>query len=277
MLVAGIDGYRKGWVAVVLRDGRFADALARRGLADLVAALPDAAAIGIDIPIGLPVSGRRSADLEARAFIGPRRNTVFFAVPRAVWAAADAAEARAESLRLDGYSVSSQTLALGPKVLEADALARVDGRIHEVHPEVTFAAMAGRYLGHPKSTWAGMQERMGLLQEVGISLPADPGWRVRPASTTYLTRPRPRGVQTGSRRALRAGCQRLEIEVRTASSQRSGTRSYLVRGTELGRVTAAAAPRHVSHGSLALPSLRTAIVRRLHTRHRSRWTPRLWL
>ena len=174
-IAAGIDGYRKGWVGVVLVDGRFARAHAARTLADVVAQLPDAEAVGVDIPIGLPERGRRPADVKARAFIGPRRNSVFFAVPRAVWAAETRDEARARSVAIDGVSVSAQTLALRTKVLEADALARVDARLREVHPEVSFAALAGEHLSHPKSSWAGLRQRMELLERTGISVPADIG------------------------------------------------------------------------------------------------------
>jgi predicted RNase H-like nuclease len=173
--VAGIDAYRKGWVAIVLDDGRFAGAHAGPRLADLVAALPDARVVGVDIPIGLPAHGRRVADEAARRFIGPRRNSVFFAVPRAVWEAPDPATARARCIELTGASVSAQTLAIGAKVLEADALARVDPRLREVHPEVSFAALAGAPLRHPKSSWSGLQQRLALLGGAGIELPGDLG------------------------------------------------------------------------------------------------------
>jgi predicted RNase H-like nuclease len=174
-ITAGIDGYRKGWVAIVLADGRFARAHARATLPELVAMLPETETIGVDIPIGLPERGRRPADLAAREFVGPRRNSVFFAVPRAVWAAASAEEARAMSVAIDGWSVSAQTLALGAKVLEADALAHVDDRLYEVHPEVSFTALSGGHLAHPKSTWAGLRQRMELLERAGITLPTDLG------------------------------------------------------------------------------------------------------
>ncbi len=57
--------------------------------------------------------------------------------------------------------------------LEADALARLEPRLREVHPEVSFAAMAGRPLAHPKWTWGGMLLRMALLEQAGIVIPAD--------------------------------------------------------------------------------------------------------
>jgi predicted RNase H-like nuclease len=41
----------------------------------------------------------------------------------------------------------------------------------EIHPEVTFRALAGRPLAFSKRTWNGHSERRRLLSGVGISLP----------------------------------------------------------------------------------------------------------
>jgi predicted RNase H-like nuclease len=48
-------------------------------------------------------------------------------------------------------------------------------KLIEVHPEVCFRAMAGRSLAFPKSTWAGMTDRLKLLAGAEIELPADLG------------------------------------------------------------------------------------------------------
>ena len=45
----------------------------------------------------------------------------------------------------------------------------------EVHPEVSFAALAGAPLPDPKTTWAGATHRRRLLAEAGIELPDDLG------------------------------------------------------------------------------------------------------
>jgi predicted RNase H-like nuclease len=45
----------------------------------------------------------------------------------------------------------------------------------EVHPEVSFAELAGRPLAYPKSTWAGAEERRGLLRSAGIHVPIELG------------------------------------------------------------------------------------------------------
>jgi predicted RNase H-like nuclease len=175
MIVAGVDGYPRGWVAVILRDGRFDAALVAPELGGLVARLPSAVVIAVDVPIGLPDDGPRQADTEAAAFVGPRRSSVFPTLPRRVWEAPDIVSARRLSIELSGRSFSAQTFALRARVLEADVVARTDPRIREVHPEVSFRALAGRPLAAPKSSWTGASLRRGLLMGAGLELPDDIG------------------------------------------------------------------------------------------------------
>ena len=80
MRVVGVDGIPAGWVAVALEEGRFLDMRAFRRFADVIEASPQAAAIGVDIPIGLPgdIPGdggmRRAADEQARERQPPARD-----------------------------------------------------------------------------------------------------------------------------------------------------------------------------------------------------------
>ena len=73
--VAGIDGCKAGWV-MVRRDavGRFGAPVVVAALDDL----PPADMVVIDIPIGLPESGRRACDLSARALLGRRSDDSVF-------------------------------------------------------------------------------------------------------------------------------------------------------------------------------------------------------
>jgi predicted RNase H-like nuclease len=71
--------------------------------------------------------------------------------------------------------MSQQAYALAPKILEVALLAVVGDMLIEVHPEVSFRAMAGHPLAFAKSSWAGMKDRLKLLAEAGIELPADLG------------------------------------------------------------------------------------------------------
>jgi predicted RNase H-like nuclease len=65
--------------------------------------------------------------------------------------------------------------ALRAKIHETGIIAKHDDRVFEVHPEVSFWAMAGRHLQHPKWTWAGFWERLHSLRVQGIELPEDAG------------------------------------------------------------------------------------------------------
>jgi predicted RNase H-like nuclease len=174
-IVVGVDGYRGGWVAIRLRNGGFVAAEVGRDLASLAPFLESAQVIGVDMPIGLPDKGLRRADVEARVFVGPRRGSVFLAMPRAVWLTEPIEAARALSIATENRSFSSQAYALRDRVLEVDAAAVSDPRIFEVHPEVSFRAIAGQSLDQPKSTWAGLHLRRALLRRVGIDVPEDLG------------------------------------------------------------------------------------------------------
>jgi predicted RNase H-like nuclease len=180
MRVVGVDGCRKAWAAVSLKDGHFDEAVLLPSLADVLEAVPELSVLAVDIPIGLPEAGVRTADLEARRFVGSRWRSVFLTPPRAALEAATYAEASAAARRLTGAGLSQQSYGLRSKILEADAL--VDDRIHEVHPEVTFRAIAGEPLALGKKTGGGALLRLRLLEHVGISIPADLG----PAAVTPL-------------------------------------------------------------------------------------------
>ncbi len=174
-LVVGVDGWRRGWVAISLRNGRFAGAEVFARFEDLLAAHGHADAIGVDIPIGIPVSGPRPADVEAKRRLGRGGSSVFPTPPRTVLESPDHASATALHVQLAGHGLSQQSFALRPKILEVDALVTASDPVIEVHPEVTFIELAGERLSASKKTWAGVMRRMALLSEAGIDLPVDLG------------------------------------------------------------------------------------------------------
>lgn len=183
--VLGVDACKAGWIGVVLHQGA-ATAHVSRTIATLVAEAEVAgqlAAIGIDIPIGLPDTGRREADMLARQRLGPRRSSLFMTPVRAALAAGSHAQAVQVNRDRAGEGVSAQGYALRSKILEVDGWARQAGRrVVEVHPEVSFASMAGGPLPDSKRTWAGTQHRQRLLADAGIDLPADLGEAGRQAA-----------------------------------------------------------------------------------------------
>ena len=130
--------------------------------------------VAVDVPIGLPSveAWTRDADGSARQFLGVRRNSVFWTLPRLVLdqpshqAAIKMCEAHGRA------KVSAQAYALRERIFEAERVAELDGRVYEVHPEVCFCEMAGEPLPHSKRTWSGVMERLDLLERNGITVPS---------------------------------------------------------------------------------------------------------
>src|SRR5215217_8582672 len=99
---------------------------------------------------------------------GRRWPSVFKTPVREALQAPDHASAIAINHRLAGAGVSAQAFALRTKLLQVDAWVRhAELRVVEVHPEVSFAALAGVALSDPKTTWAGATHRRRLLAEAG--------------------------------------------------------------------------------------------------------------
>lgn len=170
MRVLGLDACRKGWAGILLDDagvtsGVFLDDLA--GVDDL-----DVAGIGIDIPVGLATDHVRAADRAAKSLLGPRRASVFMTPVRAAFAQDSHAAASATNRELTGRGISIQAWGLRAKVLAADAWARTTTTpVWEVHPEVAFTLLRdGAPCQHPKTTWAGQQERRAALAGAGLTL-----------------------------------------------------------------------------------------------------------
>lgn len=172
----GVDACPAGWVGIRLDASAPPTAFCSATIEDLVDLAGAVEVVGIDIPIGLPTAGVGQAEALARELIGPRASSVFTPPPRAVLEAATHAEASALCRTLTGLGVTRQAFALGPKILEVDAwVGRAGVRVVEVHPEVSFATLAGCVVMEPKSTWAGFHVRHRLLSDVGIALEGDMG------------------------------------------------------------------------------------------------------
>ncbi|MFI8241406.1 DUF429 domain-containing protein [Streptomyces sp. NPDC085866] len=177
MEVLGVDACgRQGWTGIRLTDGTFAGSLVDVRLDALIERAAGVEAIAVDMPLGLIEKGWRAADLGARALLRARRNSVFLVAPRPAWREPDYATAGDRCHELTGHRLSRQAWALAPKLLEARACWLADERIHEVHPEVSFCALAGGVpLDHAKKTWRGQSARRRLLAAAGIVLPDELG------------------------------------------------------------------------------------------------------
>ena len=176
MIVLGVDRWNGRWVGIALRDGRFHAAFVADDVAALVEQVDAPDAIGIDIPIGLPESGRREGERLARLEIGRRSSSVFWTPVRRALEAPTHEEANAISRELVGEGISRQSYALRDAILDVRSWMRTSGASPvEVHPEVTFAQMNGGALTRRKKSWSGQAERRVLLEREGIIVPDDIG------------------------------------------------------------------------------------------------------
>lgn len=173
--VVGIDGASRGWMAIVRTDDAAPEAHLLDTIAEIDDVAPGAAVVGIDMPIGLLDDRVRAADIAARAAAGPRRNSVFVTPVRAAIEASTYGDASAINRARTGKGISRQAYGLRTKILEVerwldDTSAHRQGRVVEIHPEVSFAML----LGHPplatKKSWHGMVERRRALADAGFDL-----------------------------------------------------------------------------------------------------------
>lgn len=192
MTVLGLDSCKTGWIAVAIDDQGFVDAFVAPGIADAEAIGRErwgVTVIVVDIPIGLPDAGPRQADIEARAFIGPRRNSVFPTPIRAAVESDTYLAASAASFDATQKRISQQAWAITPRIRDVDAHLRSGASgiaILEGHPEVSFRAMASEPLPLYKKSLSGALLRRDLLADHGIVLPHDLEARLKGAALDDL-------------------------------------------------------------------------------------------
>ena len=173
MQALGIDGCRAGWLYVSkdLDTGALRGGILRQ-IGDLLAFDPREVVVGIDIPIGLPDSGARACELQARRLLGrPRASSVFPVPVRQVLVARSRLLACSISQRIDGRRINHQTWNIIPKIREVDRFLGVHpvyrARIHEVHPELSFQRWnGGLAMEHSKKTAQGRLERQRLVDSL---------------------------------------------------------------------------------------------------------------
>ena len=200
--IAGVDGCKGGWIAVYEDtesgeldcrvENTFSDVMKCRELAAVAVDMP------VGLPRGLPNEPKRDCDDKAREALRPRRHRSIFPAP-----AADVLDLfpemtsesfrnmplpererdynRAKTVNRDrtDKALNRQSFNLVPKIAEVRGyllgLGTAErGRVHEVHPEVSFAALSAQKGGdrpfspmhHRKVTVQGLLERRDLLAGV---------------------------------------------------------------------------------------------------------------
>lgn len=175
-VIRGVDGCRAGWLCLSVRPGETEPDVAVFG-PDARALLVEPALItAIDIPIGLPSTGKRAVDDKARSLLGRLKSSVFPAPMRATLGAESYKEACEMSVLACGKKISQQTFGILPRIRDVDARLRESPVLHssvrEIHPEVSFVYWNGqRPLRHSKASGFGFLERIEIARTVFGSSP----------------------------------------------------------------------------------------------------------
>lgn len=160
-IVAGVDGCPGGWVAAVWSDTGVEWRLLPLPIASVLAGLPDAEVVAIDVPIGYGPD--RECDRLAKQRLGKAHVRVFPTPSRGALHAASHADACRVSREECGKGISIQAWHIGARIV--DATEHADPRLVEAHPEVSFAALAGEVLPR-KRTREGVDARRAVLAPV---------------------------------------------------------------------------------------------------------------
>ena len=168
MRALGLDGFARGWVAVLV-DGDRRELSFHPDIADALRCSFDRA--GIDIPIGMGDDGARACDVLAREKLRPHASRVFTGARRWLWQDFDDPDkANQEATRRGQSRASRQLWHLGRKIMQVDAYVRAHPSldIREMHPELVFLRLnRGRPLPSKKSA-DGLSIRQKLLRRAGF-------------------------------------------------------------------------------------------------------------
>jgi predicted RNase H-like nuclease len=181
----GLDWAGRGWFGVVLDDADGWETAVFPTVWSCWKYHSDADRILVDVPIGLPGGARRDCDVEARAKLGRRGGSVFYAPVREAVHEDTLAEAKATNEAAADFSVQNQAWSIVPRIRAVDEFLDMypsaRDRLAETHPELCFYALNGHTpLPEPKVTAAGVEHRTALLADehpAAASIVEDAGTR----------------------------------------------------------------------------------------------------
>ncbi len=164
-MFVGIDGFRRGWVAVwVDRNGQqgfdYSPSLER------LLIYPHDRAI-IDIPIGLPEHGYRICDQDAQHLLG---SSVFRGARRNFWNFHTQDDANSTYHAIGEPGLSAQLWSIRLKIKEVDELMTPQRQttLQESHPELVFWHLNRRTDLLNKKTDDGRVQRISILKKNGF-------------------------------------------------------------------------------------------------------------
>lgn len=160
--VAGVDGAKGQWVVATF-DGTRITLSVEPDVDGVLGATEACTVVGVDMPLSMPTSGYRTSELEAKAFLGPARSSIFHTPIDRVLETATYEDACAVSRAVTGKAISKQTWHLLAGV-RAWRTADFDAeRVVEVHPECTFRHMTPATAFASKKTGRGTGQRLAAL------------------------------------------------------------------------------------------------------------------
>ena len=188
-LVAGVDSVpiRKGdgWVMAVTEtaSGAPVEFSVWESFSDLWESARERGLmiVAVDIPVGLPGAGGRTADRDGRSLLKPKRTSCVFPAPAlCILDIEDYDRAKRLSYDATGKWTTRQAHTLLRKFREVRHAVNDPSSFYksgssidsaptwavEVHPEVSFAKLAGEPIPVSKHTQAGVETRVDLLQAV---------------------------------------------------------------------------------------------------------------
>ena len=168
-LYIGVDGCKDGWAVAILDHGELRLKI-YESIAVLVKDYPSFDAFLVDMAIGLQNSpDQKRPDDAARNELPGKTSSVFPIPSREAVHTVGYEEQKRANLRTLGKSLSKQSAAIIPKILELDDFLKDNpeyrGKILESHPEVDFARLNGAVVLSKKKEEPGPSERIRILSE----------------------------------------------------------------------------------------------------------------
>ena len=166
-LYLGTDGCKGGWITAVLDRGVLR-VEKHPTIMSLIEHYPKYDAFLIDMVIGLRdnLDQLRPDDL-ARKELGKRSSTLFPIPSRSAVYADTEEEQKTANKRTLGKSLAKQSMAIIPKIRELDEFFDVHpeykNKMHESHPELSFARLNGAVLMSKKKEAEGLKQRLDIL------------------------------------------------------------------------------------------------------------------
>jgi predicted RNase H-like nuclease len=168
--VIGIDGCRAGWITTQILDNQLISFQIIENLNDDYLKQSNLSHIGIDIPLQLSHTGKRLAEVEARALLKKRACTIFSPPTLNALSAKNYIDACEVNFKECGKRISKQSWNLFPKIIEAHKFLENNSisklGVFEVHPELSFMAMNDMNLVEAsKKTDIGKEIRIKLIKK----------------------------------------------------------------------------------------------------------------